>query len=130
MSNRLAPAGLLLLGTALVLLGLALQELALLIGGHAAQDTLTLLLLDLFGGNFALLGLLLLLDAAQLLDLLLADVAELAHHLAAEVGGGNELIGETQELVEEGQSRGVGRGKVDGKLDTLLGDGLIDPIGG
>lgn len=108
MSNRLAPAGLLLLGTALVLLGLALQELALLIGGHAAKDTLTLLLLDLLSGNFALLGLLFLLDAAQLLDLLLADITELAHHLATEVGGGNELIGETQELVEEGQSRGVG----------------------
>lgn len=129
MSNRLAPAGLLLLGTALVLLGLALQELALLIGGHAAQDTLTLLFLDLLSGNFALLGLLLLLGAAQLLGLLLADIADLAHHLGAEVGGGNEFIGETQELVEEGQSRGVGRCKVDGKLDTLLGDGLIDPIG-
>jgi len=130
MSHSLGTTGLLLLGTALFLLGLAVQEFALLICGHATQNTFALLLLDLLGGQLTLLGLLLLLDTPQLLDLLVADVAELAQNLATEVGGGNELIGETQELVEEGQGRSVGGGEVDRKLDTLPGNSLIDPIGG
>lgn len=125
--TALTLTGVLLHVATLFLLSLAVQELALLISAHATEETLTLLLLDLLSSQLALLGLLFLLNSAQLLDLLFAYVPDLAHHLTAEVGGGNELVGEAQELVEEGQSCVVAVGKVDGKLDTLLRDGLVDP---
>lgn len=126
-NSRLALAGLSLHGTTLTLLTLAFQELALLLSRHATEKTLTLLLLDLLCSQLALLGLLFLLSAAQLLDLLVADTTDLPHHLATEVRGRDESVGEAQVLVEKGQSRGVAGGEVDGELDTLLGDGLVDP---
>jgi hypothetical protein len=43
------------------------------------------------------------------------------------VSDGDELVGEAQELVEQGESRLVARRKVNGELDALLGDGLVDP---
>lgn len=126
-NSRLALAGLFLHGTTLTLLAFAIQELALLLSSHATEKTLTLLLLDLLCSQLALLGLLFLLSAAQLLNLLVADTADLPHHLATEVCGRDESVGEAQVLVEKGQSRGVAGGEVDGELDTLPGDGLVDP---
>lgn len=116
---------------ALLLLALTVQVLALLLGSHSAQNTFALILLDLLSGQFAVLGLLLLLNAAELLDLLITDVANLTQNLTTEVGSRDELIAETQELVEQGQSCGViGRGgQVNRELNALLRDGLINPRG-
>lgn len=127
---NLALAGALLHGTSLTLLGFTVQELALLISAQATQDALTLFLLNFLGGDAALLSLLFFLDTAELLNLLLADVAYLAHHLATEMGGGNELISEAKELVEQREGVGVARsggGEVSRELNALLGDGLLDP---
>jgi hypothetical protein len=44
------------------------------------------------------------------------------------VGDGYELVGESQKLVEQGKGRLVAGRKVDGELDALLGDGLVDPV--
>lgn len=126
---RSALTGVLFHVATLFLLGLAVQVLALLLGSHTTEQTLPLLLLDLLSSQLALLSLLFLLSPAQLLDLLIADVADLAHHLAAEVGGGNEFVGEAEELVEEGQGCVVAAGEVNGELDALLRDGLVDPSG-
>lgn len=118
-----------LLGLALVLLALTVQELTLLLGIHAAEETLAVLLLDLLRSQLALLGLLFLLDAAELLDLLLAGIAHLAHNLATPVSHLHESVGKAQVLVEERQGRGVVGADVDGQLKALLRGGLIDPRG-
>jgi hypothetical protein len=128
-TTDLALTSALLHGTSLSLLSLTVQELALLVSAQATQDTLSLFLLDLLGGDAALLGLLFFLNTAQLLDLLLTDVADLAHHLGTEVGGGNKLISQAKELVEQREGGGVaggGGGEVSGELNALLGNGLLD----
>jgi hypothetical protein len=43
------------------------------------------------------------------------------------VSDGDELVGEAQELVEQGKGRLVAGRKVDGELDALLGNGLVNP---
>lgn len=47
------------------------------------------------------------------------------------MGSCDKLVSKAQELVEEGDSSGIagGGGKVDRELNTLLGDGLINPKG-
>lgn len=101
----------------------------MLLGSHATQKTLTLFLLDLLSSQLALLGLLFLLDTAQLLDFILTNIANLAQDLATEVGSCDKLVSKAQELVEEGDSSGIagGGGKIDRELNTLLGNGLINP---
>ncbi|KAJ6128464.1 hypothetical protein N7471_009681 [Penicillium samsonianum] len=128
--THLTLPGALLRLASLSLLSLTVKELALLVGAQSTQDALTLILLDLLGGNAALLGLLFLVDTAQLLDLLFADVTDLAHDFATEVGGGDQFVGQAQELVEQRESGGIagrGGGEVSRELDTLLGDSLVDP---
>ena len=94
------PASTLLHHTTVFLLLFTLQVLLLLFGRHTTKKTLAVLLLDLLGCQFALLGLLILIDTTQLLDLLFASVPDLASHLRAEVSGADETISETQELGE------------------------------
>lgn len=128
--RTLALLGVPLHGPALSLLTLTIEELALLVGAHAAQDPLALLLLDPLGSQFPLFGLLFFVHATQFLDLLLTGVSDLAQHLGTEVGRGHKLIGKPQELGEQGQRRGISRsggGKGHAELNALSRGGFLDP---
>jgi hypothetical protein len=53
----------------------------------------------------------------------LLDAAE---RFGAEVRRGSEVVGETQEVLEEGEGGGVVRGKLEGEIDALLGLGVVE----
>jgi hypothetical protein len=53
----------------------------------------------------------------------LLDAAE---RFGAEVRRGSEVVGETQEVLEEGEGGGVVRGKLEGEVDALLGLGVVE----
>lgn len=113
----------------MLLLLLTLQVLLLLIRRHTTKETFPVLLLDLLSGESALLGLLLLIRTTQLLDLLVASAAHLAHHFGAKVGRADETVGETEELREERQGGAVAfgaAGESDGQFNALAGGGFLD----
>jgi len=112
-----------------LLLTLLLKELALLVRGQASKLSVTLLLLELVGGQLALLSLLLLIEAANLADLLLARLPDAAQSLGAEVGGGYEEVGQAQELREDGEGRLIGRLELEGQVDALAGLGVVETEG-
>ena len=90
-----------------LLLALLFQELALLLGAQASELSVALLFLEFVGSQLALLSLFLLVEAADLGDLLFARLPDAAQGFGAEVRGGYEDVGETQELREDGERGGV-----------------------
>jgi hypothetical protein len=109
-----------------LLLTLLVKELALLICAQAAKFSVTLLLLQLVGGQLALLGLLVLIETADLGDLLLARLPDASQGLGAEVGRGHEEVGQAQELREDGEGRLVGGLELQGQVDALAGLCVIE----
>lgn len=98
----LTPSGALLGHLPLLGLLLLLQELLLLVGVHLAESAVALLLLELLGLHAALLGLLFVVELAQLAGLVFAGGADLAQGFGAEVRGVDEVVGHAQESGEEG----------------------------
>lgn len=97
---------LLLLAVAVALL---LEVLALLVGAHAAEQGVAFLALELVAREPALLGLLFVVDLADLGDLVVARRLDAAHGLWAEVRGRDQHVREAQELLEDGERVLVGR---------------------
>jgi hypothetical protein len=81
-------------------LPLLLQILALLVRTQPAKFRIPLFALELVGREFALLGLLLLVDFADLGNLLFARLLDAAQGFGAEVGGCSQVVGEAQEVLE------------------------------
>jgi hypothetical protein len=128
---QLASANLRLEGTPLHLLlavplALLLQELALLVGAQTTELRVTLLLLQLVCGDFALFGLLVLVDFADLGDLLVARLLDAAECFGTEVRSGGEVVGEADEVVEEREGGGVVGLKLEREVDALLGLGVVE----
>jgi hypothetical protein len=128
---QLASANLRLDGTPLHLLlavplALLLQELALLVGAQTTELRVTLLLLQLVCGDFALFGLLVLVDFADLGDLLVARLLDAAECFGTEVRSGGEVVGEADEVVEEREGGGVVGLKLEREVDALLGLGVVE----
>jgi hypothetical protein len=88
-------------------LTLLLEVLALLFGTQSAELGVTLLPLELVSRNLPLLGLLFLIDLADLGDLLVARLLDAAEGFRAEVGRRGEVVGETKEVLEDGEGGGV-----------------------
>jgi hypothetical protein len=109
-----------------LLLPLLLEELALLVRAQTAQLGVALLLLELVGGDLALLGLLLLVEAPDLGDLVIAGCLDAAQRFRAEVCGGHEGVGEAQELGEDGEGGGGVAGELEGEVDALAGFGVVE----
>jgi hypothetical protein len=109
-----------------VLLPLFVQELALLISTQSAQLGISLLLLQLVSGEFPLLCLLLVIRLLDLSDLLVTGLLDAAEGFRAEVCGRSELIGEAEEVLEDGEGGGVVRGELEGETETLLGLGFVE----
>mgnify|MGYP003624085238 CR=1 FL=1 len=107
-------------------LALLLQELALLVGAQTTELRVTLLLLQLVCRELALLGLLVLVDFADLGDLLVARLLDAAEGFGAEVRGGGEVVGEADEVVEEGEGGGVVGLELEREVDALLGLGVVE----
>jgi hypothetical protein len=107
-------------------LTLLIEELALLVSAQAAELGVALLLLELVGGQLALLGLLLLFDAADLGNLLVARLADAAQRLGAEVRYRRKVVRQPQEVVEDGERRRVVRLQLERKVDALAGLGLVE----
>jgi len=123
--NQLTPSGALLGHLPLLGLLLLLQELLLLIGVHLAESAVALLLLELLGLDAALIGLLLVVELAQLAGLVFTGGADLAQGFGAEVGGADEVVGHAQESGEEG-GRGWLGVEAHGEVDTLTGDQVVE----
>ena len=110
-----------------VLFSFSLEEALLLIGAHALELAVALLLLGLVAEQLSVLGTLCLDHLANLLGLLFTSLADTAHDLGTEVGAGDELIGHAKEVREE--RCGVGsRVELQGKNNTLLGNQLIETV--
>jgi hypothetical protein len=109
-----------------LLLPLLLKKLALLVRTQTAQFSIALLLLELVGCDLALLGLLLLVQAPDLGDLLVAGGFDAAQGFRAEVRGGHEGVGEAQELGEDGEGGGGVAGELEGEVDALAGFGVVE----
>jgi hypothetical protein len=107
-------------------LALLLKVLALLLGAQASKLRIALLALELVGCDLALLGLLLLVDFADLGNLLVARLLDAAQGLGAEVRGRGEVVWEAQEILEEWQGGGVVGGELHGEVDALLGLGVVE----
>ena len=89
----------------------------------------TRILLRLVLSKLALLGLLLVVELADLGNLLLARGLDATHGFGAEVGLGGEEVGEAQEVGEErdgGGVRGTGGLELEGELDALGLDGVVE----
>lgn len=89
-----------------LLLPLLVEELALLVGTETAELGIALLLLQLVGCQLALLGFFLLVQAADLGDLIFARLPDAAQRFGAEVRLGDEGVGEAQEGGEDGEGGG------------------------
>ena len=112
-----------------ILLPLLVQKLALLIRTKASEFSIALLLLQLIGGEFTLLCFFFVVSLADLGDLFVARLADAAQGFGAEVRGGDEVVGETQEVLEEGEGVGVVRGEFQGEVDALAGLGVVESVG-
>jgi hypothetical protein len=123
--GALSPCSPLLGHLALLGLLLLLQELFLLVGIHLAESAVALLLLELLGLHAALLGLLLVVNLAQLLGFVVASGADLAQGFRAEVRGADEVVGHAEEGGEEG-SRGWLGVEAHGEVDALAGDQVVE----
>jgi hypothetical protein len=97
-SSRLNRTPLHLLPT--IPLALLLQILALLVGTQPAELRIPLFALELVSRELALLGLFLLVDLADLGNLLFARLLDAAQGFGAEVCGRREVVGQAQEVVE------------------------------
>lgn len=128
-TNQLTPLRPLLRHLPVLLLLLLLQELALLLGAHLAQPAVALLLLELLGRDAALLGLLLVVQLAQLARLLLARRAHLAQRFGPEVRGADEVVGQAQEGREQRGRGGLGV-QAHGEVDAFAGDEVVESVGG
>lgn len=112
-----------------LLLALLFQKLPLLVGAQAAQLGVALLLLQLVGGQLALLGLFLLIEAADLGNLLVARLPDAAQGFGAEVRVGSKGVGEAEELSEDGEGRGVVGLQLEREVDALAGLGVVEAGG-
>lgn len=113
-----------------VALPLLVQILPLLLGAHAAQHRVALLLLHLVARELALLGLLFFVDALYFVDLLLARGFDAPHGFGAEVGRRDEDVGEAEEVLEEREGAGVwspGGLELEREVYALTGDGVVKP---
>lgn len=117
----------LLLALPHLLLALLGQVLGLLLGAHALELLVAQLLLGLVAGDLALLGLLFLVGAADLRDLLLARLLDAAQGLGAKVRVLGQEVGQTQEVGEQGQRRRVVGGELDAIVDALAGGCVVEP---
>lgn len=91
-----------------LLLALPLQKPPLFLGVHSPQLLLPLRLL-LFGAfGLALFGLLILGLSLQLPNFVLAEHLDFTDDFGAEVGSGDEVVGESDESLEEVGKRGRG----------------------
>jgi hypothetical protein len=123
------PSSTLLHHLPLLLLLLPLQKFPLLLSRHTTQQPLTLFLLELLGGIFALFGFLFFVCAAQFADFFFTGVAQFAGYFGTPVGAGDEGVGETEEVAVERQSGCVTvGGDCERELDTFLGDGFFDSV--
>lgn len=104
---------------------LLLQELPLLLRVHLAELAVALLLLELLGLHAALLGLLLVVEFAQLADLVLTRRAYLAQRFRAEVRAADEVVGQAEEGREQGGGGGF-RVEAHRKVDALPGDEVVE----
>lgn len=111
-----------------VLLALLLEVLALLVCAQASQLGIALFALELVGGDLPLLGLLFLVNFADLGDLLVTCLLDPTERFGAEVGGGGEVVWQAQEVVEERHGGGVVRGELQGEVDALLGLGVVETV--
>ena len=123
--NNLSPGSPLLAHLALLSLLLLLQELLLLLGVHLAESAVALLLLELLGLHAALLGLLLVVDLAQLAGFVVAGGADLAEGFGAEVRGADKVVGHAQEGGEE-RGRGWLGVETHGEVDALAGNQVVE----
>jgi hypothetical protein len=82
--------------------------------------------LQLVGRDLALLCLLFLINLANLGDLLLTRLLNAAESFGAEVRSGSQVVRKTKEVLEEWEGGGVVRGKLEGKIDSLLGLGVVE----
>jgi hypothetical protein len=121
----LSPSSPLLRHLALLSLLLLLQKLLLLLGVHLAEAAVALLLLELLGLHAAFLGLLLVVDLAQLAGLVVAGGADFAQGFGAEVRGADEVVGHAQEGGEERGRGGLGV-EAHGEVDALAGDQVVE----
>lgn len=121
----LSPGSPLLRHLALLGLLLLLQELLLLLGVHLAESAVALLLLELLGLHAALLGLLLVVELAQLAGFVVTGGADLAEGFGAEVSGADEVVWHAKEGSEE-RGRGWLGVETHGEVDTLAGDQVVE----
>jgi len=119
-AHRLLAASL-----SLLLFSFSLEEALLLVGAHALELAVALLLLGLVAEQFSVLGAFCLDNLAHLLGLLFTSLTDTAHDFGTEVGAGNELVGHAKEVGEERNSVGVGV-ELQGKRETLLGNQIIE----
>lgn len=110
-------------------LSLLIQKLPLLIRTQPPQLRIPLLPLELIRRRLALLCLLLLVHPADLADLLVARLLDAAQGFGAEVCRRREVVGEAQEVLEEGE-RGIVVGlELEGEVDALFGLGVVEAGG-
>jgi hypothetical protein len=110
-------------------LALLIQILPLLVCRHAAELGVALLLLELVGSQLALFGLLVVVELADLGDLLLAGGLDAAQGFGAEVRFRDEEVGEADEVLEKRESGvvgGTGGLELHGEVDALAGDGVVE----
>jgi hypothetical protein len=110
-------------------LALLLEILPLLVSTHATQFLIPRLAFRLVTLELALFGFLVVVEFADLGDLLFARLLDAAHGFGTEVRCLHQVIGELEEVLKDGEGRVVGA-EFDGKVDALAGSGLIESNNG
>lgn len=100
----------------------------MLVRTKTSKLRITLFALEFVRGDLPLFSLLFLVNLADLGDLLFARLLDAAQGFGPEVRGGSEMVRETEEVLEEGQGRGIVRGKLEGEVDALLGLGVVETM--
>lgn len=129
--KQLTTHGLLLLSLAELLLALLVKVLLLRLGIQSLEIGITLRLLSLLLLSSALLSILLLNDTFDLGNLGITHGAHLLEHLGTEVGIADQLVRQTDKVLEQGGELivVVVRREVVLEEDALAGDGLVEGQG-
>lgn len=127
--DEFLPAHGLLLGLLpLRLLLFLLQKLLLLIRTHSAQLAIALLLLELIACFSPLERFLFIIDLLDLANLFFTRLTDFAQRFGAEVGAGDELIWDAEEVGEELCGCWAG-GESGMEFNALLGDEFVESVG-
>lgn len=107
----------------------AFQKLPLLVGIHTPHLAVSLFLFLLVGVEFALVGLFEFELLFDLLGLVVAGGADAAHDFGTEVAGRDEVVGQAEEGLDEGEIGGRGWVlETEVELEALLWDEVVEAV--